>query len=349
MELENLEEYKKCLKELKNKFRLAQINTVVIVNKEMLKFYWNLGKDIVEKQENFKWGESFFSNLSKDLTKEFPHIKGFSITNLKYMKRWYLFWNDFLNRQQGIDDLENTIFLIHWTQNIMIFTKCKTQDEALFYVLGILKNGWSKNVLAIQIDSNLYGRQGKAISNFSATLPNPHSDFAQEITKDPYCLEFIEAKDTLTERDVENQLVNHISKFLLELGQGFAYMGRQVKLTVSEKDFYIDLLFYHTKLKCYVVIELKNSDFEPSYVGQLNFYVKVVDEQRRGEGDNPTIGLLLCRDKDKLIAEYALSDVNKPIGISAFNLRESLPEVIKSNFPSVEELEAELKEIEDLE
>ena len=349
MELENLKEYKEWLKELKHKFRLAQINSVIIVNKQMLKFYWNLGKDIVEKQNDFKWGESFFVNLNKDLTKEFPNIKGFSVTNLKYMKRWYLFWNEFLNRQHGIDDLEKTIFSIHWTQNIILFTKCKTVEEAFFYVQGIVKNGWSKNILTIQIETNLYGRQGMAISNFSATLPNPHSDFAQEITKDPYCLEFIEAKDSLTERDIENQLVNHISKFLLELGQGFAYMGRQVKLTVSEKDFYIDLLFYHTKLKCYVVIELKNTDFEPSYIGQLNFYVKAIDEQRRGEGDNPTIGLLLCKNKDKLIAEYALSDINKPIGISAFHLGEALPEVIKSNFPSVEEIEAELMELEDLE
>jgi len=228
-------------------------------------------------------------------------------------------------------------------------TKCKDYETAVFYTQETLHFGWSRSVLIHQMESKLYKRKGKAINNFQNLLPATHSDLARDITKDPYNFDFLTLTSNYNERELESGLVNHITKFLLELGQGFAYVGKQVKITVGSRDFYLDLLFYHVRLKSYVVIELKVTDFEPEHAGKLNFYIKAVDEQLRKEGDNPTIGLLICKNKDKMVAEYALSDINKPIGISEYTLEKILPEELKTSLPSIEELESELMELEDLE
>jgi predicted nuclease of restriction endonuclease-like (RecB) superfamily len=231
---------------------------------------------------------------------------------------------------------------IPWGHNLAIISKAKMPDEALYYVKNTLEYGWSRNVLVHQIESGLYQREGKAITNFQTTLPVPQSDLAQQVLKDPYVFDFLALTKEHTERELENGLVQHVTKFLLELGSGFAYMGRQVPVLVGEREFFLDLLFYHARLHCYLVIELKVGDFEPAHAGQLNFYVKAVDEQLRKEGDQPTIGLLLCKSKDKLVAEYALSDIAKPLGISEYQLTRSLPESFKSSLPSIEDIEAEI-------
>ena len=349
MELENLKEYKEWLKELKERLLKAQIKASVVVNKELHNFYWELGADIVEKQEKALWGSSFLNKLSKDLSEEFPNMKGFSSRNLNYIKKWYQFWNRAEILQRPVAEIKDAIFSIPWGQNIEIITKVKSHEEAFFYAQGTLEYNWSRPVLVHQIESKLYERKGKAINNFQNLLPATHSDLARDITKDPYNFDFLTLTANYNERELETGLVNHITKFLLELGQGFAYMGKQVKITVGTRDFYLDLLFYHVKLKSYVVIELKVIDFEPEHAGKLNFYIKAVDEQLRKDGDNPTIGLLLCKSKDKMVAEYALSDINKPIGISEYQLANILPENLKSSLPSIEEIEAELMELEDLE
>lgn len=225
---------------------------------------------------------------------------------------------------------------------MVIISKCKNYSEAIFYVNNIIQNNWSRSVLTHQIENGLYQREGKAINNFELTLPKVNSDLARETLKDPYIFDFLTLTKEYTERDLENSLVEHITKFLLELGAGFAYIGRQVKIQVGERDFYIDLLFYHARLHCYVVIELKTIEFEPEHAGKLNFYIKAVDEKLRQNGDEATIGILLCKSKDKFVAEYALSDINKPIGISEYQLTQSLPEKLKGSLPTIEELELEL-------
>lgn len=347
MELENLTEYKEWIKELKERLLKAQVKASVAVNKELHNFYWELGAGIVEKQEGALWGSSFLNKLSKDLTEAFPNMKGFSVRNLKYIRQWYKFWLLASIGQRSIAQIKDTLFSIPWGQNIEIISKVKNHEEAFFYVQGALEYNWSRPVLVHQIESKLYERKGKAINNFQNLLPTIHSDLARDITKDPYNFDFLTLTSNYNERELESGLVNHITKFLLELGQGFAYMGKQVKVTVGNRDFYLDLLFYHVRLKSYVVIELKITDFEPEHAGKLNFYIKAVDEQLRKEGDNPTIGLLICKSKDRMVAEYALSDINKPIGISEYILEKLLPENLKSSLPSIEELEAELMELED--
>ncbi len=349
MEIEELKEYRQWIKELKERLLKAQIKASVEVNKELHNFYWDLGADIVEKQEKALWGSSFLNKLSKDLTEAFPNMKGFSVRNLKYIRQWYKFWLLSPIGQCPVAQIKNTLFSIPWEQNIEIITKVKKHEEAFFYAQGTLEYSWSRPVLVHQIESRLYERKGKAINNFQNLLPATHSDLARDITKDPYNFDFLTLTSNYNERELESGLVNHITKFLLELGQGFAYMGKQVKITVGSRDFYLDLLFYHVRLKSYVVIELKVTDFEPEHAGKLNFYIKAVDEQLRKEGDNPTIGLLICKSKDKMVAEYALSDINKPIGISEYTLEKILPEALKSSLPSIEELESELMDLEELE
>jgi len=234
------------------------------------------------------------------------------------------------------------LFLIPWGHNLKIISKSQSIEEALFYVKNTIKYGWSRAVLTHQIDSKLWQRKGKAISNFSKTLPATQSDLAQQTLKDPYVFDFLNLTNEYNERALEQGLVQHITQFLLELGAGFAYIGKQVPLQVGKRNFFLDLLFYHTQLHCYVVIELKTTDFEPEHAGKLNFYIKAVDEQLRKKGDQPTIGILLCKEKDKLVAEYALSDINKPIGVSEYQLTQSLPENLKSSLPSIDQIEAEL-------
>jgi predicted nuclease of restriction endonuclease-like (RecB) superfamily len=357
-------QYKKWIADLKAKIRSVQIKAALSVNKELLTFYWELGTDIVQKQTATRWGDGFLKQLSSDLMAEFPDIKGFSRRNLELIRQWYCFWTtDAPIAKQLVSQIEShinqqvtsqsvplpidqqpvgQIIRIPWGHNIAIISKCKSIKEALYYAQQTSENNWSRSVLVHQIESGLYLREGKAITNFAVTLPKPLSDLALQTLKDPYIFDFMTMSKKYDERDLEKGLVDHITHFLLELGAGFAYIGRQFPIQVGERDFFIDLLFYHTRLHCYVVIELKTVDFEPEHTGKLNFYIKAIDEQLHKEGDSPTIGILLCKSKDKLVAEYALSDIHKPIGVSEYQLTQSLPENLKSSLPSIEEIEAEL-------
>lgn len=332
-------DYLEWLATLKARLRSVQIKAAIAVQTELLQFYWSLGSEIVERQKSSTWGDGFIKQLSADLMAEFPDIKGFSERNIKYIRQWYVFYQGSqVIGQQVVAQLCG----LPWGHNLAIISKAKTPDEALYYVRNSLEYGWSRNVLVHQMESGLYQREGAAITNFQTTLPVPQSDLAQQVLKDPYMFDFLTLTKEHTERELESGLVQHVTKFLLELGSGFAYLGRQVPVFVGEREFFLDLLFYHTRLHCYLVIELKVGDFEPAHAGQLNFYVKAVDEQLRKEGDNPTIGLLLCKSKDKLVAEYALSDIAKPLGISEYQLTRSLPESFKSSLPSIEDIEAEI-------
>jgi predicted nuclease of restriction endonuclease-like (RecB) superfamily len=345
------EEYKVWLSRLKQKVRSAQLKAAVKVNSEMLLFYWDLGSDIVEKQAKVKWGDRFLDRLSRDLMSEFPAMKGFSKRNLELIRQWYVFYNrDKTITKQAVSQLGSQtveqgipvrITEIPWGHNIAIISKCKSSKEALFYVNNTIEYGWSRNVLVHQIESNLFEREGKSLTNFAVTLPKPQSDLAQQTLKNPYVFDFISMHQEYSERDLETALITHVTHFLLELGAGFSFVGKQVPIQVGSKDFFIDLLFYHARLHSYVVVELKTGDFEPANAGQLNFYIKAVDRQMRRDGDNPTIGLLLCKNRDKIVAEYALSDINKPIGVSEYKLTHKLPKGLKSGLPTIEEIEKE--------
>ena len=348
------EEYKIWLKNIKSKIYSSQIKAAVTVNSVLIEFYWDLGWMIVQKQKESNWGNKLLDKLSLDLKSEFPEIKGLSKTNLKYCRMFYLFYKtDNLIGQQGVDQLKlvnrieekRIIFQIPWSHNIFIFTKSKSLSEAYFYIKETILNNWSRDILALQIKSNLYERQGKAITNFKYTLPKKQSDLAIQTMKDPYIFDFLNLTEPYKEKNIEDQLVSNVTKFLLELGKGFAFIGRQYNIEVAGNDYYIDLLFYHVKLKCYIVVELKNTKFIPEYAGKLNFYLSAVDSYVKDDNDNPTIGILLCRDKNNIEAEFSLRDINKPIGISEFELSEILPNNLKSSLPTIEELE-KLKELE---
>ena len=364
-ELNHLEpDYKSWIGELKLKIRSTQIKAAIAVNSTLIQFYWELGKMISEKQSHTAWGGKFLEQISKDLKDEFPDMQGFSVTNLRYCK---LFFRYFLIHPQLGDEIENAIHpqlgdefntqknselwfdfnlikQIPWGHIKLIIDKIKSSKEAQFYIQQTIENNWSRDILSLQIKNNLFNRQGKAITNFKATLPSPFSDLAQQTLKDPYVLDFIMANDKMKEKDIENQLIEHIKKFLLELGKGFAFVGQQYHLEIADKDYFLDLLFYHIKLKCYVVIELKNRKFIPEDAGKLNFYLSAVDSLVKNEDDNPTIGLILCQDKNTIEAEFSLRDLNKPIGISEFQLSEIIPEELKSSLPTIEEIENELKD-----
>lgn len=344
-------EYKDWLAGIKIRVRSAQIKAAVKVNSEMLLFYWDLGADIVVKQEKAKWGEGFLTQLSKDLMFEFSDMKGFSKRNLELIRQWFLFYSkQEVIAKQPVSQLQDKsigqqpvaqITQIPWGHNIAIISKCKNIKEALFYVRNTLEYNWSRNVLVHQIESGLYKRGGKSLTNFAFTLPKPQSDLAQQTLKDPYVFDFLAMRKDYDERELETALVSHVTHFLLELGAGFSFIGRQVPVQVGTKEFFIDLLFYHTRLHCYVVAELKTGDFEPANAGQVNFYIKAVDSQLRKDGDSPTIGLLLCKSREKLVAEYALSDIHKPIGVSEYKLTHKLPRNLKSSLPTIEEIEKE--------
>jgi len=293
---------------------------------------------ICDKQSEANWGDKIIEQLSRDLKQEFPEMKGLSRSNLFYAKQFYTFYSTSMVQQ--------LVGQIPWGHNILIFTKSKNINEANFYLSQTIANNWSRDVLALQLKTNLYTRTGKAITNFDNTLPQPLSELACQTLKDPYIFDFLNLQTNAKERDIETQLLKHITKFLLELGKGFAFVGRQYYLEIADTDYYIDLLFYHIHLKCYVVIELKNTKFIPEYAGKLNFYLSAVDTLLKQRDDNPTIGILLCRDKNNLEAEFALRDIGKPMGVSEFQFIENLPENLKSSLPTIEELE--LKKLEDI-
>ena len=329
-------DYKIWINEFKNQVRSVQIKAAIAVNSELIKFYWELGKMISEKQEFYSWGEKLIEQISKDLKEEFPDIKGFSTRNIKYIRNFYAFYNNSEIRQQLVAQ-------IPWGHNILIYSKSKNIQEATFYIQQTIENNWSRDVLALQIKTNLFDRKGKSITNFKNTLPEPFSDLAEQTLKDPYIFDFLTLSTSVKEKDIENQLINNLKKFLLELGKGFAFVAQQYRFSIAENDYSIDLLFYHIKLKCYVVIELKSTKFIPEYAGKINFYLSAIDTLLKNEDDKPTIGILLCRDKNNIEAEFALRDLNKPIGISEFQLTEIIPEDLKSSLPTIEEIENELK------
>lgn len=348
-------DYVSWFKDIKSKVYRLQIKASIAVNVELLTFYWELGREITEKQTIKNWGDSIIEQLSKDLNRDFPDIKGFSKRNLFYIKSWYLFYNEHLTKVQqlvaqnslpaaidSIEKIQQLVGQIPWGHNILIITKIKNIDEAIFYVNETLLNGWSRSVLRLQIDTDLYARQGKALTNFTATLPKPQSDLANQTLKDPYIFDILTLKRDADERSIENQLTQHITKFLLELGAGFAFVGRQYKIQLSEKERFIDLLFYHLKLRCYVVIELKADEFEAEHAGKLALYISAIDNTLRTESDNPTIGLILCRKRDKIEAEYLLNVFKQPIGIAEYEFSKALPNKLKSELPSIEDIESEL-------
>ena len=341
-------EYKEFIQRIKQKAKQAQIKASIKVNTELLKFYWELGSEIIEKQKSTSWGSGFLKLISKDLIHEFPEVKGFSLSNIQYIRRWVLFYTKSgTTCATFTNDYLNILLNIPWGHNRVITSKANTIQEALYYAHQTFQYGWSRTILLHQIESRLYEREGKALTNFSNTLPPSQSDLANQMMKDPYNFDFLTMTKDYKERELEMALIDNITSFLLELGSGFAFIGKQKHIKVGERDFYIDLLFYHTQMHCYVVIELKTVDFEPEFAGKLNFYIKAVDMQIKSDRDEPTIGILLCKGKDKTLVEYALSDIHKPMGISEYELTHILPKELESTLPSIREIEEELKNLED--
>lgn len=367
-------EYKRWLMDLKSRILQSQIKAAVKVNTELLRFYWDLGQDIATRRMDSVWGSGFFEQLSGDLRREFPNMQGFSSTNLKYCKRFYLFYTQETSiRPQVVDEIsqenhvqvqvsENKqdiirhqvgdelgtylIFQIPWRHHIEIISKCKSVKEALFYVKKTVENGWSRAVLMNFMEADLFSAQGKAQNNFSRLLPEPQSDLANQILKDPYNFDFLMITENYKEKELEDALIANITKFLLELGQGFAYVGRQVPVKIGKKERFIDLLFYHLELRCFVVIELKATDFEAEHIGKLGLYISAINHKKKKETDNPTIGMIICKTKDNIEVQYSLEITNQPIGISEYQLSKLLPDNLKSSLPSVEELEEELRKME---
>ena len=423
------EDYRSWLKRLKSQVRSAQVKAAVRVNNELLQLYWSMGHDIAEKHLDAAYGSGFFDRLSRDLKAEFPHMEGFSVSNLKYIKRFYLFYapwilqqavtkfndqeilqqpvakleasqnrhqasaefgnrqkvaDEFGNRQQAVDELRGgkilhqavakledgeilqkpsakleddqirqqfadkfkMLFSIPWWHHIEIFTHAQSVEEGLFYISKTLENGWSRNVLANMMSADLYHTQGAAITNFAEKLPAPESDLAQQTLKDPYCFDFIALGKRYTERELEDALMENITRFLLELGNGFSFIGRQYRLEVGGEEFFIDLLFYHLNLRRYVVVELKAGEFKPTDAGQLGFYVQAVNEQLKHPGDNDAIGLIICRQKNRLVAEYALKSSTQLLGISEYRLTKLLPRDFKSSLPSIQDIESQFSAAE---
>jgi predicted nuclease of restriction endonuclease-like (RecB) superfamily len=332
-------EYKNLLAEIKARVRTARIRASLAANAELLQFYWELGKMLNEVSDTSTWGNNWLGQLSNDLRQDFPDMEGFSKTNLYNIRRLYKFYTDdeFFHQAGG---------KIPWRHHVEIFTKAQSLNEAHFYIQQTLENGWSRDILGLQIKSNLYARQGKAIHNFQQTLPDPMSDLAGQILKDPYNFDFLSMTQNYKERELENALVDNVTKFLLELGSGFAYVGKQVPIEVGGQEFFIDLLFYHLKLRAYVVIELKVTDFTPEHAGKLSFYLSVANDMLKHPSDNPTIGLLICKNKNDIVAEYALKDIKQPIGVTKYQLTKLFPEEFKSSLPTIEEIESELKNLE---
>ena len=321
--------------ELKARIHAAQQQAARSVNSELVLLYWQIGRGILERQGREGWGSKVIERLAQDLRNAFPTMKGFSRANLLYMRAFAEAWPDQAIVQQAVGQLP-------WGHNLVLLSKLKATDLRLAYTQRAIDQGWSRAVLVHHIERRLLEREGQAVSNFALRLPEPNSDLAHEALKDPYLFDFLGVGDEANERAIEDALVQHITRFLLELGAGFAYVGRQVPLEVGGEDFFLDLLFYHLKLRCYVVIELKATAFKPEHTGQLSFYLSAVDAELKGEHDAPTIGMLLCKSKNKVVAEYALRNINQPIGVAEYQLTESLPSDLQSSLPSIEAIEQAL-------
>ena len=330
-------EYGPFLEELKQRIRSAQMRAAVAVNSELVLLYWNIGRRILSAQRSEGWGTKVVERLSIDLRREFPDMKGFSRTNLLYMRAFAEAWPEESIVQQLVGRLP-------WGHNLRLMEGVKSVETRRWYAEQALTSNWSRDVLMLQIKSRLHERQGAAPTNFAETLPAPQSDLAHNILKDPYNFDFLGLSAEAHEREIENAMVAHIRRFLLELGVGFAFIGNQHRLDVGGEEFFIDLLFYHTRLHCYVVIELKAGKFKAEYAGKVNMYLSAVDDLLRTDGDAPSIGLILCQDKNRVLAEYALRDMTKPIGVSTYELTSALPDNIRTALPTIEELERELSE-----
>lgn len=334
--IEKPDSYEAFLFTLKAQIRTAQVEAALAVNQTATLLYWQIGRGIIERQESAGWGSGVIAKLAKDLKTEFPDMRGFSRSNLTYMRAFAKAWPD--------RDVVLTICgKIPWKHNCAIINKLKDPDIRLWYIQQAIQNGWSRNALVLQIETDLYQRLGGAITNFERTLPRPQSDLAQQIIKDPYNFEFLTISNQALERELEAGLVEHIKDFLLELGVGFAFIDSQYKITVDEKDYRLDLLFYHVRLHCYVVIDLKMGEFEPEHSGKMNFYVSAVNHLICTEGDNPTIGIILCRSKKHNTVEFALDTVHNPIGVSTYTLQGDLPESLRDSLPSADQLQIELE------
>ena len=328
-------DYADLLQSLKERVQQAQVRAMLAVNRELVLLYWHIGREILARQQQQGWGAKVIERLSKDLREAFPEMTGLSSRNLKYMRA-------FAENYPDEQFVQAVLAQITWYHNLALLDKVKSHEQREFYVRQTIENGWSRNVLVLQIESKLYERQGQAVTNFAQTLPAPQSDLATSLLKDPYNFDFLMLGTAAKERDLENALLVNLRKFLLELGVGFAFVGSQYHLEIGGQDFYIDLLFYHLRLRAFVVIDLKMTDFIPEYAGKMGFYLSAIDDILRHEQDRPTIGLILCKTKNKLVAEYALRGTTKPIGVSEMQLIDALPDDLKGNLPTIEELEAKL-------
>lgn len=329
-------DYASWLADLKLRVEQARQRAALSVNRELIALYWQIGRDILGRQRRQGWGAKVIDQLARDLKAAFPDMRGFSPRNLKYMRAFAEAWPDGTFVQQAAAQLP-------WFHLCTLLDKLKDNAEREWYATKAVEHGWSRNILAMQIDTRLHERQGSAVTNFRESLASPQSDLARETLKDPYVFDFLGLSDDAQERDIERALTHHITRFLIELGAGFAFVGRQYRLEVGGDEFFIDLLFYHLKLRCYVVVELKTTPFKPEYAGQLNFYLSAVDAQVKQADDQPTIGLLLCREKNRLVAEYALRGMAKPIGVAEYQLLREVPAPLVSDLPSIEQIEAELR------
>jgi len=344
--------YAKWIQDISMRFQSMQVKAATKVNREMLVFYWTLGHDIVKLHADSKWGSKFYANLSKDLADALPNVKSFSETNLKYMKYFYQLYSQISPQSvdKNVDEeispqLVDELCKIPWGHHRYIIDKCKDKPEkAIFYVRKTIENNWSRAVLLNWLGTDLYERQGKAITNFRNQLPAVQGDLAQEITKDPYNFDFLTLTEDYNEKELKDALENNIVNFLLELGSGFAFVGREYRLLIGETEKFIDLLFYNIKLHCYVVVEVKTGKFDSAHIGQLGTYVAGTNHILKSEQDNPTIGLLICKEKDNVLAQYALESSSEPIGISEYELSKLYPEDFKGTLPSIEEIEQEFSD-----
>lgn len=361
--------YPILLKDIKERIQHAQVRAAFSANRELIILYWKIGHLIAKRQQKEGWGAGVIPQLARDLKNELPEVKGFSARNIgrmiQFNRAYPLIFSNLpqpvaklsdsdkeqhTNSPQAVaqfpvqewENLQQLVAQLPWGHNILLIQKVKDINKRHWYMQQTIENGWSRNILALQIDGSAYARQGKAVSNFDKLLPSPQSDLAQQALKDPYIFDFMTIEEPFRERELETGLIHHLEKFLLELGAGFAFVGRQYHLEIGEDDFYIDLLFYHLKLRCYVVVELKRGKFLPEYAGKMNFYLNTVDDLLCHPDDKPSIGLILCQDKNRIVAEYALRGVNKPIGISEYQLTRALPDELKSSLPTIEEIEEEL-------
>lgn len=338
------QEYTQILSDIRQRIREAQLQAATAANRELLKLYWYIGRSLSIQQEVNGWGDATIEKLADDIQKSFPGIAGFSRRNIYRMRA---FFESYAKVQQAaLQIFDLPIFSIPWGHNAVILEKLKKPEERLWYAQKTIDNGLTRNALESAIRSKLHTREGKAVTNFVKTLLAPHSDLAQQSLKDPYIFDFLALRDGHVERELEHGLVSNVQKCLLELGKGFAFIGQQQHIVVSGKDYYMDLLFYHYKLRCFVVVELKAREFEPQDTGQINFYIAAIDKQMRASTDNPTIGILLCKTKDNLTVEYALYNVSSPIGVAGYEtaeLSEKLPKNLKSSLPTIEEIEEELE------